>query len=89
MKVRALATMLWFIAGWSAAGFFTALSGMPQAVAVVGGLAVAMFVWFDPSGRLWGRAPQQRRIRPADEVAAELDEQAARGSREAAEQRLG
>lgn len=79
--IRVAATILWFMAAWSAAGLLVGLAGLPSAVASVGGIAVAMVVWFDPTGRLWPRAAT-RRVRPVEEVAAEL-EQASRGSLEA------
>lgn len=77
MYVRILATVLWFAAGWSAAGLLVGLLAWPSPLAVVSGLAVAMVVWFDPAGWIWQRRSQQRRIRPVEEVARELDERAA------------
>ena len=78
MKVRIVATALWFAAGWSAASFFVGLIGLPLPLALVGGAAAAAVVWWDPNGRLFGA--RQRRVRPIDEVAAELAEQAAKGT---------
>jgi hypothetical protein len=85
MKVRTLSTMLWFITGWSATGFVVGVLALPSSLAMVGGIAIAMIVWFDPSGRLWGKAKPQRRVRPIEEVAAELDSQAGNRAREAIE----
>jgi hypothetical protein len=76
MKLRITATVLWFLVGWSGVGMLAGLLALPPAVAAVGGIATAMFVWFDPTGRLWPRPNVVRRVRPADEVAAELDERA-------------
>ena len=84
MKVRTVATVLWFVTGWSGAGIVVGLMGLPSSLALVGGIATAMAVWFDPTGRIWGRAPQ-RRVRPIEEVAAELDQRARGAGVEAAE----
>ena len=87
MKIRVVATILWFLSGWVSIGFFAALVGLPPAVGTVGGLAIAMVVWFDPAGWIWQRgATSARRVRPADEVAAELDERAAGSTLAAGEQ---
>ena len=85
MKVRVAATVLWLLVGWSATGIFVGLLGLPSALAAVGAIATAMFVWFDPSGRLWSRPSASRRVRPIEEVAAELDERARQAPAEAAE----
>ena len=85
MKVRTLSTMLWFITGWSATGFVVGVLALPSSLALVGGIATAMIVWFDPTGRLWGQAKPTRRVRPIEEVAAELDSQAGIRGREAVE----
>ena len=49
---------------------------LPSAWALLGGLAAAALVRWEPSGRLWDQQAQ-RRVRPIDEVAAELDAQTA------------
>jgi hypothetical protein len=74
--LRVVATLLWSAVGWSAAGIVAGLLALPSAVALVGAIAAAMIVWFDPSGRLWARQAPGRRIRPIEEVAAELDSRA-------------
>ena len=76
MNVRNLSTALWFLAGWSGAGLVVGFMGMPSSWALLGGLAAAALVRWDPSGRLWG-TQAQRRVRPIEDVAAELDAQAA------------
>lgn len=76
MNVRNLSTVLWFLAGWSGAGLVVGFLALPSAWALVGGFAAAALVRWEPSGRLWG-AQAQRRVRPIEEVAAELDGQAA------------
>ena len=75
MNVRNLSTVLWFLAGWSGTGLVVGFLGMPSSWALLGGLAAAALVRWEPSGRLWG-ASGTRRVRPIEEVAAELDAQA-------------
>ena len=76
MNVRNLSTVLWFLAGWSAAGLVVGFMALPSAWALLGGVAAAALVRWEPSGRLWG-TQAQRRVRPIEEVAAELDAQGA------------
>ena len=73
MILRVVGTLLWSAVGWSAAGIVAGLLALPSAVAFVGAIAAGMIVWFDPSGRLWSRQVPARRIRPIEEVAAELE----------------
>ena len=72
--MRNLSTVLWFLAGWSGAGLVVGFMALPTSWALLGGLAAAALVRWEPSGRLWGST--QRRVRPIEEVAAELDAQA-------------
>jgi hypothetical protein len=76
MNVRKLSTVLWFLTGWSAAGLAVGYMALPSYLALLGGLAAAVLVRWEPSGRLWATQPQ-RRVRPIEEVAAELDGHAA------------
>jgi hypothetical protein len=76
MNVRNLSTVLWFFAGWSGAGLVVGFLALPTAWALVGGLAAAALVRWEPSGRLWG-TQAQRRVRAIEDVAAELDAQGA------------
>ena len=85
MNVRNLSTALWFLAGWSGAGLVVGFLALPSSWALVGGLAAAALVRWEPSGRLWG-VQAQRRVRPIEEVAAELDARGA-GSPAAAGER--
>ena len=57
---------------------------LPTPWALLGGLAAAALVRWEPSGRLWG-AQTQRRVRPIEDVAAELDSQGATASPAAGE----
>lgn len=77
MNVRNLATVLWFMAGWSGAGLVVGLLGLPSPLAIAGGVATAALVRWDPSGRLWKTGSGARRVRPIEDVARELDERAA------------
>jgi hypothetical protein len=72
MNVRNVSTVLWFLAGWSGAGLIVGFLALPTAWALLGGLMAAAVVRWDPSGRIWGVQPT-RRVRPIEEVAAELD----------------
>ncbi len=87
MNVRNLSTVLWFFAGWSGAGLVVGFLALPTVLALLGGLAAAALVRWEPSGRLWG-ARDQRRVRPIGDVAAELDAQGA-GAATAAGERTG
>lgn len=73
MSKRTLAVVLWFLAGWSAGGLLVGLMGMPSIVAFVPGILLAGLVWWDPTHALWSRPATVRRVRPINEVAAELD----------------
>jgi hypothetical protein len=73
VNVRNLSTVLWFLAGWSGAGLVVGFMALPTSWALLGGLAAAALVRWEPSGRLWDTT---RRVRPIEEVAAELDAQA-------------
>ena len=87
MNVRNLSTLLWFAAGWSGAGLVVGFLGLPTSWALLAGLVTAAVVRWEPSGRLWGAKPT-RRIRPIEEVAAELDGQAGVGSPAAGERSI-
>ena len=73
MSKRNLATVLWFFAGWVGAGGVFAMSGMPGDLGIVVGVVVAGLVRWDPAGWIWAKPAPKRRIRPINDVAAELD----------------
>jgi hypothetical protein len=73
MNVKNLSTLLWFLAGWSGAGLLVGFLDLPSSWALLGGLVVAAAVRWDPTGLLWNRPVASRRVRPIEEVAAELD----------------
>jgi hypothetical protein len=83
MSKRNLATVLWFFAGWVGAGGVFAMSGMPSDLGIVVGAVVAGLVRWDPAGWIWVKPATQRRVRPINEVAAELDRNAGTPSTEA------
>ena len=76
MGKRNLATVLWFLAGWSLGGLLVGFMGLPSLLALVPGVLIAGLVRWDPAGMLWTRRTTTRRVRPINEVAAELDRQA-------------
>ena len=80
---RFVVTGLWFLAGWSAGALSFGLAGLPPLLAVVPALISATWVWMD--ARAWTVSPRvTRRVRPADEVAAELDRKTGAAQGEAA-----
>ena len=76
MNKRTLAAILWFFAGWVGAGGVFAMSGLPSELGMVVGAVVAALVDWDPKGWIWAKPAPKRRIRPINEVAAELDRNA-------------
>jgi hypothetical protein len=75
MTKRNVATVLWFIAGYTGGGLVFGFLGMPLGLAFVPGIVVAALVRWDPMGLFWP-APAERRVRPINEVADELDKNA-------------
>ena len=73
MSKRNLATILWFFAGWVGAGGVFAMSGMPSDLGIVVGVVVASLIRWDPAGWIWPKPAPKRRVRPINDVAAELD----------------
>ena len=76
MSKRNLATILWFFAGCVGAGGVFAMSGMPSDLGIVVGAVVAGLVRWDPAGWIWAKPAPQRRVRPINDVAAELERNA-------------
>ena len=76
MSKRTLAAVLWFFAGWVGAGGVFAMSGMPSELGMIVGAVVAALVDWDPKGWIWAKQAPQRRVRPINDVAAELDRNA-------------
>ena len=76
MGKRNLATVLWFLAGWSGGGLLVGLFGLPSVLAFVPGILMAGLIRWDPAGVLWTRPATKRRVRPINELADELDRKA-------------
>jgi len=76
MNKRNLAAILWFFAGWMAAGGVFSITGLPLNLGPLVGLAVAALIWWDPAHAIWPRQQPTRRVRPINEVAAELERNA-------------
>jgi hypothetical protein len=76
MNKRNLATVLWFFAGWVGAGGVFAMSGMPADLGIVVGVVIAGLIRWDPAGWIWAKPGTTRRVRPINDVAAELDRNA-------------
>ncbi len=76
MGKRNLATVLWFLAGWSAGGLFVGIMELPSLLAFVPGVLMAGLVRWDPAGLLWTRREPARRVTPINEFANELDRRA-------------
>ena len=80
MNKRNLASILWFLAGWSGGGLFFGLLGLPAVLALVPGIVLAVVIRLDPAKPLWNHSGSGRRIVPINDFAAELEK---RGERRA------
>jgi hypothetical protein len=54
MNKRNVATLLWFLTGWSFALMLATFAGLPSILAPVLAAGLAAFVRWDPTGRIWG-----------------------------------
>lgn len=59
---RAVTVVLWFMAGWGGGSVLAYVAGLSPIVAPLLGLAAAGLVAWDPTGALWGRNPDRKRI---------------------------
>jgi hypothetical protein len=59
MNRRLLATVLWFLVGWTAGSMATYFLGLPEGINVVLATLIAAVVWADPAHLFW---PQGRRV---------------------------
>lgn len=73
MTKRNLAAVLWFLAGWTLGALLAAFIGLPYLLAPVLGILFGAIVRWDPTALLWSPSSPDRRIRPINEVAAEVD----------------
>ena len=79
MNKRNLASILWFVAGWSGGGLLAGLMGWPEMVAFVPEIVLAILIRLEPARPLWSRTGTGHRIVPINPFAAELDERGERG----------
>jgi hypothetical protein len=78
MNKRNVATILWFLMGWTAGSVAAVLAGLPSTIGLLVGVPFAAAVRYGPVGRLWDARPADNRRRmPADEYAAGLERGAA------------
>ena len=75
MKKRIVASFLWFLVGWQAGGVLVGLMAMPAVLGFVPGIAMAVFVLWDPTHRMSTRPAQARTFTPINDYAAALDRQ--------------
>jgi hypothetical protein len=75
MALRYISPFLWFLAGWQAGGLVVGLLALPTVLAFVPGIVMGLVVAWDARRTTWTRSLVQRRIRPINEFAAELDRQ--------------
>jgi len=54
MNKRILATILWFLAGWTAGAMATFFLGLPDGLNIVLAVLIAVTIWFDPAHLFWG-----------------------------------
>jgi hypothetical protein len=73
MNKRNVATVLWFITGWTGGALFFGFFNLPELLALVPAVGIAWVVRTDPNHAIWVSEPPKRRVRPINEVAAELD----------------
>ena len=80
MNKRNLASVLWFLAGWSGGGLLVGLTGLPAILAFGPGIALAILVRTEPAAFMWKRSATGRRVVPINQFAAELDKRAGQRS---------
>jgi hypothetical protein len=68
MNKRNIATVLWFMMGWTIGSVIAIAVGIPTVLGALVGIPFAAIVRRDPTGLLWTR-DSQRRIRPRETVA--------------------
>jgi hypothetical protein len=87
MNKRNLASILWFLAGWSGGALVVGYAALPWFLALAPGIALAILIRLDAATPLWSRSGTGRRIVPINQFAAELERQAEHRSAPAAETR--
>jgi hypothetical protein len=63
MAKRSIATILWFVAAWTFGSLLAGIFGFTTLVEPVLAVVVAALVWWDPSGRIWTRRPDNTIVR--------------------------
>jgi hypothetical protein len=76
MNKRNLASVLWFLAGWSGGGLFFGLMGLPAILAFVPGITLAVLIRLEIAKPMWSHSGNGGRIVPINQFAAELDKRA-------------
>lgn len=74
MSRRSLATILWFLSGWTFGSMLTFTFGLPGGLDLVFSVLAGGLIWADPTGLLWRRSQMLRRpaeIVPASTLATE------------------
>jgi hypothetical protein len=66
MTKRIVATCLWAFAIYSGGELAWGLLGVPRVVGPVLAIAIASFVFIDPTHRIWGATPDRRIARIPD-----------------------
>lgn len=74
MTTRLIAVTLWYLAGWSVGEVGVVLFDLPAGVAIVPGILLGnIALAFAAAASLGIGRQAQRRVRPIEELAAELD----------------
>ena len=69
MTKRIVASALWAFAVYSGGELAWGLLGVPRVVGPVLAIAIASFVFLDPTGRIWATSPSRRIARIPDATA--------------------
>ena len=76
MNKRNVATVLWFITGWSGGALLFGFFNLPEILALAPAIGAAGLVRWDPKGAIWPAAAPKRTIRPINDFAADLERRA-------------
>ena len=70
MKKRVFAGMLWFYATWYAVSLMSLVTTVPDLLGPTLGLALGVFVAWDPMNRIWSRFPARQATAATPSVSA-------------------
>ena len=73
VNLRNLSTLLWFAVGWAGTGIIAGFLGLPTSWALLGGTGGRGSGSLGAERATLGHTSARRRIRPIEELAAELD----------------